>query len=189
MWNLHSNVMAAEAMRRLFDVAHARTQIGNMEPLRAIFARYHAPIVIVDAGERSLQRSHWGFLTPNKSKKTGKWIKPSAWNNTRYDKIQMSGLWKHSFLHRRCLIPATAYAEATGRNPATYHWFGLEGVEGHALAGIWKHQNEMVGDTEVDTVVHSMVTTNASEFAAQYHNRMPVILNPSHYNKTSSAAQ
>lgn len=79
--------MPVEAMRRLFDVAHERVSIGNMEPLRAIYPKYEAPIVTVDSGERSLKRSHWGFLTPNKSKKTGKWLKPSAWNNTRDDKI------------------------------------------------------------------------------------------------------
>jgi putative SOS response-associated peptidase YedK len=174
-------MMAVEAMRRLFDVVHERASLGNMEPLRAIFPKYDAPIVTVTSGERSLKRSHWGFLTPNKSKKTGKWLKPSAWNNTRDDKIRTSGLWKHSFSHRRCLIPATAYAEATGRNPATYHWFGFGELEGFALAGIFKHQNETVGDTEVDTIVHSMVTTNASEFASQYHNRMPVILDPADY--------
>jgi len=181
MCNLHSNMMPVEAMRRLFDVAHERASLGNMEPLRAIYPKYEAPIVTVDSGERSLKRSHWGFLTPNKSKKTGKWLKPSAWNNTRDDKIQTSGLWTNSFTHRRCLIPATAYAEATGRNPATYHWFGFEGIEGFALAGIWKYQDETVGDSAVDTVVHSMVTTSASEFASQYHNRMPVILDDADY--------
>ena len=58
-----------------------------------------------------------------------------------------SGLWKSSFEDRRCLIPGTAFAEATGRNPATYHWFRPKGVELFAFAGIWQERSGLVGDT------------------------------------------
>ena len=182
MCNLYTSTTNQEAMRRLYRVEPHQDKLGNYEPLTSIWPKYEAPVVrLDDDGARELTLMSWGFLTPKVSKATGKALKPDAWNNVRADKIAKSGLWKSSFHDRRCLIPATAYAEATGRNPATYHWFGLEGVEGFALAGIWKHQKETVGDTEVDMLVHSMVTTNASKFASQYHNRMPVILDPSNY--------
>ena len=170
--------MPADAMRQLFDVVPANVDVGNMEPLPAIYPKYEAPIIAVEAGERVLRRSSWGFLTPNKSKKTGKWLKPRAWNNTRDDKIRSVALWKDSFENRRCLVPATSYSEATGRNPATHHWFNVAGSEGFAFAGIWKHQIGFLGDEEIDQHVFSMVTTEPNEFASNYHNRMPVILSP-----------
>lgn len=181
MCNLYANTMPADAMRQLFDVVTGRVDLGNMEPLTAIYPKYEAPVVTIEEGERVLRRSFWGFLTPNKSKKTGKWLKPQAWNNTRDDKIRSTGLWKDSFENRRCLIPASSYSEATGRNPATHHWFNVKGEEGFAFAGIWKHQTGQLGETEVDQHVYSMVTTEPNEFAAKYHNRMPAILQASDY--------
>lgn len=177
MCNLHSNMMSHEAMRRLFDVSQDKSALGNFAPLPAIYPKNDAPIVLIDDnGDRSLATSSWGFLTPKKSKKTGNWIKPSAWNNTRDDKVRSAPLWKASFEERRCLVPATAYAEATGRNPATYHWFRVKDAEGFAFAGIWKNFKGMVGDTEVDGLFHSILTTTPNELAATVHNRMPVML-------------
>ncbi|WP_300064524.1 SOS response-associated peptidase family protein [uncultured Roseobacter sp.] len=122
MCNLYSMTMPLDAMRHMFDFEPDRAGVGNLEPLRAIWPKNEAPIVLIDDGDRELVRASWGFLTPNKSKKTGKWLKPKPWNNTRDDKVRSAPLWRDSFETRRCLVPATAYAEATGRNPATYHW-------------------------------------------------------------------
>lgn len=173
-----------DAMRRLFDVAPERSDLGNFAPLPAIYPKSDAPIVLIDDdGERRLETSSWGFLTPKKSKKTGDWIKPAAWNNTRDDKVRTAPLWKGSFEERRCLVPATAYAEATGRNPATFHWFREKGSEGFAFAGIWKKFRGTVGDTEVDGVFRSVLTTTPNELAATVHNRMPVILSQNAYDQ------
>lgn len=170
-------------MRQLFAVMPGRSQLGNMPALSAIYPKYEAPIVRLVDDERDLIRSSWGFLTPKKSKKTGNWLKPQAWNNTRDDKIRSASLWRDSFATRRCLVPATAYAEATGRNPATYHWFAVKDAEAFAFAGIWKHQTGTVGDTDVDAIVHSVVTTEPNDLAAGYHTRMPAILLPRDYQR------
>ena len=182
MCNLHSNLATHDAMRRRFGVSVENSNLGNMPSLPGIFPKYEAPIVALGAtGQRGLIRSSWGFLTPNKSKKTGAWLKPSAWNNTRDDKIQTSGLWRGAFEGRRCLVPATAYAEATGRNPATYHWIRVQNAQAFAFAGIWQYRKGIVGDTEIDGIFHSVVTTAANGFAAKYHTRMPLILDADDY--------
>ena len=79
MCNLHANTLSHEAMRRLFDVDPDRSHLGNFAPLSSIYPKNDAPTVLIDDdGERSLQVSSWGFLTPKKSKKTGGWtITPS----------------------------------------------------------------------------------------------------------------
>jgi putative SOS response-associated peptidase YedK len=177
MCNLYSNTMPHDAMRDLFSVPPGNTHLGNMPALRAIYPKYEAPVIrLSEDGERELVRCHWGFLTPNKSKKTGEWLKSQAWNNTRDDKITSAPLWRDSFAKRRCLVPATAYAEATGRSPATFHWFKVNDADAFAFAGIWKHQVGKVGDVEIDASFYSVVTTSPNELAAEYHNRMPVVL-------------
>lgn len=120
MCNLYSNSTAQEAMRQLFNLPPSRDRIGNQEPLPAIFPKYAAPVVRrTEDGARELVRMHWSFLTPQTSKKTGKPIKPAAWNNARDDKVRTVGLWRSSFETRRCLIPGSSFCEPKGRNPAT----------------------------------------------------------------------
>ena len=142
MCNLYSNTMAKDAMRQLFAVDAGHDDLGNAEPLTAIFPKGKSPIVGVNSdGSRWLRSAHWGFVMPQVSKKTGKPIKPKAVNNARDDKLRTSRFWTKSFEERRCLIPATSFCEPKGRNPATYVWFGVEGDGARppfALAGVWR---------------------------------------------------
>ncbi|MEO1613062.1 MAG: SOS response-associated peptidase, partial [Pseudomonadota bacterium] len=71
MCNLHSNTMSHEAMRRLFDVSLNASSLGNFAAQPAIYPKGEAAIVRTsEDGGRRLDLSSWGFLTPNKSKKT-----------------------------------------------------------------------------------------------------------------------
>ena len=79
--NLYSATMPVEAMRHLFAVSPDLERLGNSEPLPSIYQKYHASIVTIEDGDRFMTRARWGYLTPNKSKKTGSWLKPQAWNN------------------------------------------------------------------------------------------------------------
>ena len=187
MCNLYSNTMAPDAMRQLFAVAAAHDALGNAEALPAIFPRSMAPIVGVnDDGTRWLQPAHWGFVMPQVSKKTGKPIQPKAVNNARDDKLRSSPFWKTSFVERRCLIPATSFCEATGRNPATYVWFGVAGDEVRppfALAGIWRAYKGNYGGGDLrEMITSSMVTTTPNALTKETHpDRMPAILAPENY--------
>ncbi|MEQ8290671.1 MAG: SOS response-associated peptidase [Roseovarius sp.] len=188
MCNLHSNMTTQQAMRQLFDVAAGFDGLGNFAPLPAIFPRYSAPVVRIGAGgERELVSMHWGFLMPQVSKKTGKPIMPKAVNNARDDKVRHSGFWRASFEARRCLIPATSFCEAKGRNPATYYWFGMASEDPDArppfaFAGMWRgFRGEYRGElVEIET--HTMVTSTPNELVKPVHpDRMPVILEPEDY--------
>ena len=182
MCNLYANTMPVDAMRDMFDVPQKRTHLGNAEPLKAIFPRYEAPILRMGEEGRELVRAHWGFLMPQTSKKTGKPIMPKAINNTRDDKVRISRFWRKSFDERRCLIPATAFCEAKGRKPATYHWFsvGQSGeAEPFAFAGIWGGFRGTYRDEEVDIDTYSMMTSTPNDLVREVHpDRMPVILGP-----------
>lgn len=196
MCNLYANTSTQQAMRALFDVAPGRDRLGNFVPLPAIHPRYRAPVVRQDGdGARVLETMHWGFLLPQTSKKTGKPILPKAVTNARDDKLRVSRFWADSFESRRCLVPATSFAEAKGRNPATFYWFGL--VEGtgprppFAFAGLWRRfRGEYRGDrVEIDT--YTIITTAANALVRPVHpDRMPVILAPEdHATWLSGTAQ
>jgi len=181
MCNLFSNTMPVAAMRRLFDVGGDQDHLGNAEPLVAIFPKGQAPIVGTgEDGNRWLKTSHWGFVLPQLSKRTGEPIQPKAVNNARDDKLRTSAFWKSSFEKRRCLIPATSFCEAKGRNPATYVWFGVKGPQFRtpfALAGVWRSFNGNYGGEHRDMITSSMVTSLPNELTRQTHpDRMPVIL-------------
>ncbi|MHA6346420.1 SOS response-associated peptidase [Roseivivax sp. CAU 1761] len=181
MCNLYAASMPKDAMRSLFDVPAANDRLGNFEPRRAIFPKYDGPVVRLNEGEREALDMHWGFVMPQKSKKTGKPIQPKAINNARDDKLRSSGFWRQSFEERRCLIPATSFCEAKGRAPADYHWFTVTDGGGkpqpYAFAGIWKQHRGYYKDEQVDILTYSMVTSTPNELVKPVHpDRMPVIL-------------
>lgn len=188
MCNLYSNTIPAEAMRQLFDVAHERDSLGNAEPLPAIYPKHLAPVVRKDGeGARELIALSWGFRTTKKSKKTGAIIQPAAWNNARDDKVRSSGLWKGSFREGRCLVPASSFCEAKGRNPATYHWFALNGDENRppfAFAGMWQTSRYQGKEGPEEVSTFTIITTSANEIVKPIHpQRMPVILQPESYEQ------
>lgn len=186
MCNLYSSLTTHEATRRLFRVSPDRDRTGNQPPLSAIFPRYDAPVVCVgEDGAREVRMMHWGFLMPQVSRKTGKPILPKAVNNARDDKVRSSPFWRQSFQERRCLVPATSFCEAKGRNPATYYWFGLVGDESRqpfAFAGLWRRFRGNYRGELVEIETYTIVTTTPNELVREVHpDRMPVIMPPDRY--------
>lgn len=185
MCNLYSSTTAQQAMRQLFDVTQPNDRLGNAEPRTAIWPKYEAPVVRLNAeGQRELVNMRWGFLTPKTSSKTGKPLKPEAWNNARDDKVN-SPLWREAFRSRRCLVPATAFREALGRSPAEDWWFGVI-QDGRpvpfAFAGLWRDGQPGVGGEESGWLTHTMMTTTANDLVRPIHpTRMPVILDERDY--------
>ena len=193
MCNLYSITTAVEAMRNLFEVSAERDHLGNAEPLDAVWPKYPALVVrLAQDGEREMLPMSWGFLTAKTSKKTGKPIAPAAWNNARADKVVTSGLWKDSFLNRRCLILASSFCEAKGRNPARYFWFGLMGDEPRppfAFAGLWRDFQPGLSESEARETTHTIITTTANDVVRPVHpDRMPVILDPADYERWLNAS-
>ena len=183
MCNLYSNTAAPEAMRRLFAVEAADDGLGNLEPAPAIHPRAEAPVLRRTAeGRRVLGLMHWGFVLPQTSKRTGKPILPKAVTNARDDRLSDSPFWRESFHERRCLVPATSFAEPRGRGPAIYHWFALAGEEPRplfAFAGLWRHHRGRYRDAQVEIDTYTIVTTTPNDLVRPVHPaRMPVILDP-----------
>ena len=164
-------------MRHLFRAPPGQL---NHPHLPAIFPGHDAPVDrLGENGERELRMMSWGFVLPQQDKA------PKPVTNARADKVGSSPFWKDSFAMRRCLVPASSFAEPKGRQPAAWHWFGMKGGEPRplfAFAGIWRTcRGKLKGDL-VDLDVMAILTTTPNEVVRPIHpNRMPVILDPADY--------
>lgn len=175
MCNLYSMTKAREAMLRLFKVGDNRA--AAFEPKDAIFPGHAAPVVrTAEDGSRELTVMSWGFVLPQPGRA------PRRVTNFRDDKTRSSPFWRDSFEHRRCLVPATAFAEPREVTPATWHWFALTGSEPRpifAFAGIWRRwTGPLKKDAPPVTLdVFSFMTTMPNTLVATInHERMPVLL-------------
>lgn len=80
---------------------------------------------------------------------------------------------RHFENSRRCLVPASAFFEFTGKKyPKAKHRFTLNDAPFMAIAGLWR---EGSGD---DPPSFTMLTTEPGPDIAPYHDRQVVVLRP-----------
>jgi len=185
MCNLYSITTNVEAIRGLFKVGRVDANAGNLPSLPAIFPGYDAPVIRQVDGECELSMMHWGFILPQRNKA------PKVVNNTRDDKAKTSRFWKSSFDERRCLIPASSFAEYHPKNRdenghKTVVWFAMKGDESRppfAFAGIWRTWKGNYKGELREMNVYSMMTTTPNKVVKPIHpSRMPVILDAADYD-------
>jgi putative SOS response-associated peptidase YedK len=117
------------------------------------------------------------------------WMIPHYWNkplkalpaafNARAEDLAQKPFWRDAFRQYRCLVPATGWREfkAEGKRKQPYH-FRLE-RRVFAFAGLWSRWTSPEGE-RVDSF--ALITTEPSETAAEYHDRMPLVLTPDLYD-------
>lgn len=83
---------------------------------------------------------------------------------------------RHFANSQRCLVPASAFFEFTGRKyPKAKHRFALNGAPFLAIAGIWR---EKQGN---HPAAFAMLTTAPGPDVKAYHNRQVVVLRPENW--------
>jgi putative SOS response-associated peptidase YedK len=99
--------------------------------------------------------------------------------NARSETVLSKPAFREAFATRRCLIPADGFYEwkRLGSLKQPFH-FGMKDDSLFAFAGLWDRWSSPDA-----TVVESctILTTTANELVRDVHDRMPVILHPSHY--------
>jgi putative SOS response-associated peptidase YedK len=127
-----------------------------------------------EADNRELSLMQWGLI-PWFSKDG----KPSySTINARAEGLRTSASYREPFAKgRRCLVPASGYFEWTGpKNDRQPHYFTRADGKPLALAGLWDRWRSKDKSEMKETF--TIVTTQPSAFAAQWHDRMPLILAP-----------
>jgi putative SOS response-associated peptidase YedK len=135
-------------------------------------------MILADEGKAKLVPMRWGLI-PAWWKKTLREFKLATFN-ARAETITEKATFKSAFKRRRCIIPASGYYEwettPSGKIP---HYYTRSNGQLIGIAGIWDEWT----DIETGEIIKScaMVITEPSAFAAKYHDRMPVILEPEQF--------
>lgn len=101
--------------------------------------------------------------------------------NTRIESlIEGKAYFSDSFLHRRCLIPASSWIEwAHIHGVKIPHVFILKSRQFFAFAGIW---NEYIDNMGKKVKGYAIITTPPNKLAETIHNRQPAVLREDDYN-------
>ena len=138
----------------------------NVAPTQAILAA-------TQIADRILRSIRWGLIPS--------WVQDPRASagiiNARAESLQTKPAFQQAFRARRCLIPATGIYEWTGAKPAKQAWH-IHRADGDLLvmAGLWE-PHTILGDT------CTIITCQPSIWMSEYHHRMPVVLEPEHWNR------
>jgi putative SOS response-associated peptidase YedK len=165
-----------EILGRDVEVALAATRANyNVVPTQGV------PIVVEDreTGEPKVIAARWGLIP-------GWWKQlklPSNTINARSEDAANKPMWRHSWRHMRCLIPATHYyewlqLESGAKLP---HAFRLGENRGFMFAGLWSVWVDPA--TGIERPSCAILTRAAVPNIANIHDRMPIILDPSSWRR------
>jgi putative SOS response-associated peptidase YedK len=128
-----------------------------------------------DSGGRVPGRLRWG-LTP------GRWAERRSGPpliNARAETLQRQPAFAESFRERRCLIPADGFYEwrndERGKTPI---WVSRPDGDLFAFAGLWAAIPARDGSGDLHSC--AIITCEPNELIRPIHDRMPVILSPTH---------
>lgn len=158
-----------------------KLQIDKIEELRA---RYNIapsqPVLAVKAGphnERRVDFFNWGLIPA--------WAKDITIGykmiNARAETAADKPAFRAAMRHRRCLIPTNGFYEwkRTAERKQPYI-FAVDGGSLFAMAGLWEVWTSSDG-SEIHSC--SILTCAANPLMAEVHDRMPVILDPTDYDR------
>ena len=160
-------------------------EIFAAEPLAdELGARYNvAPtddafVVVQREARRALTAYRWGLIPHWSTDLKG----GSRMFNARAETITASPAFREAFRRRRCIVPVDSFyewkREGTVRQP--YRVTRADGLP-LALAGLWAGWR----DPEIDEVrrTFTIVTTTPNDVMAGLHDRMPVVLDASAWDR------
>ena len=134
-----------------------------------------------DTGERELVSLRWGlipFFTKSLSD-----IKGISTINARAEGIATSRTYREPFKKRRCLVPASGFYEWKKLDAKDKQPFAFDLANGKmmAFAGLWDAWKDPANGQWLQS--YTIITTDANELMVPVHNRMPVILHESDFNR------
>jgi putative SOS response-associated peptidase YedK len=169
MCGRYASFLPPELIARLFGT---KNPLPNLKPTWNMAPTMDAPVVRrhPETGERHLDALTWGFI-PTTTKTLKEARRPI---NARAETLATSGMFRHAFAKRRCIIPAAAFYEwqagPSGKTP-----YAIARVDGDplAFAGVWEGWRSPEGDI---LRTFAIITANANAQMSVLHTRMPVIL-------------
>ncbi|MDO0925911.1 SOS response-associated peptidase [Streptomyces sp. TG1A-8] len=138
---------------------------------------------------RELRPLRWG-LVPSWAKDPGAGARMI---NARVETVHEKPAFRRAFTRRRCLLPADGFYEwqqvedpATGRTRKQPYFIHPEDGRVMALAGLYEYWRDPDVEQDDDPAAWlttcTIITTEATDAAGRVHPRMPLALDPGHYD-------
>jgi putative SOS response-associated peptidase YedK len=169
MCGRYALVSGAEELVEAFDVP-----LPGFE----LVARYNiapgqdVPVVAEDRRGRRMGRLRWG-LVPGWKDQPG-----SGLVNARSETVRTTPSFRDAFSRRRCLVPADGFYEWRREGDLKVpHWFRPRDGSVVSFAGIWERWSRPDAEPRH---TFAILTTDANEDVAPFHDRMPVVVAPEH---------
>ena len=134
------------------------------------------PIIRADrAGGREAVQALLGLIPP--------WAKDPAIGgrlvNARAETVMDKPAFRDAFRSRRCIVPVTSIDRWSSSTRQHYQIRRRDGVA-MGLAGLWSAWTDPANGDEVTTF--AVITFAANTLLAEFHDRIPVILDPTRYD-------
>ena len=104
--------------------------------------------------------------------------------NAKAETVAKLPMFRDAYARRRCIMPIDAFFEwkaILGQKAKQPFAIGMKDRSPFGLAGLWENWKDPSTGEWVRTFC--VITTNANELVAEIHDRMPVILPPSDYDR------
>jgi putative SOS response-associated peptidase YedK len=103
--------------------------------------------------------------------------------NARAETVAKSTTYREPFKKCRCLVPASGFYEWKKLDAKNKQPFAFDLTNGKmmAFAGLWDPWKDPANGQWLQS--YTIITTDANELMAPVHDRMPVILHPSDFNR------
>jgi len=158
-------------------------RIEEKEPVYNVAPTLEMPLVAVSRGRRVLDQVRWG-LVPS-------WAKDlsigSKQINARAESVTTKPAYKRAFVKRRAIVPADGFYEWEKREGSKQKqpWF-IRRRDGEplAFAGLWEIWHDpKIGDDAPRIRTFTIITTEANDLLEPIHERMPVVLPESEWDR------
>ncbi len=143
----------------------------------------HLCVINSDEGQRIGKVMRWGLVPPYIKNLSD--MKFSTFN-ARAEGILTNRTYKGPFKSKRCIVVVNGFYEwkdEGGKKKQRYYFTPSEGNV-FGMAGLWERTTLVNSDGSSEEMEScTIITTEPNEFMSEFHNRMPVILMPSDYDK------
>jgi putative SOS response-associated peptidase YedK len=164
-------------IQRLYNLT---ATASNFQPRYNICPTTDIDTIVPALEQRGIVPMRWGLI-PNWWSKPLKEMRLATFN-ARAESVADKPMFRDSFKRRRCLIPTSGFYEwkntPEGKQP---YYFTRRDGQMMTIAGLWSDWVDKT--TGQKSWSCTMVITAPNAFVAEFHDRMPVILEAEHFEQ------
>ena len=161
--------------KEVYERFEVYNELADLAPRYNIAPGQMNPVV-TSHSPNQISRMFWGLI-PHWAKDDSSTYKTI---NARAETVAQLPTFREPFRHTRCLVPATGFYEPDKKHatkaPFPWHYFQLKDQKIFGFAGLYDVWTDKQTGKEIRS--YTIMTTKPNALVGQYHDRMPVILNP-----------